>query len=236
MDTILKPIGEKIRTFRKRRGLTIQQLADALSKSKATVSKYESGDIAIDVVTLYQIAEILKVHVDQLLYTPPALKRLDHYDATPPFFKHVTKIYIYSFNGRTNQLLRGIIDISTYINANTYRAMMYLDIKDWEKYQYCQSTYSGQLQHFNLLSRFEFHNQDSDSELAVINIINGFSDAPAKWALLSTISSSPLLPCASKILLSKKHLPENDDLIEALKITKEDIRLIKAYNMFVVSS
>ncbi|MGE8018509.1 helix-turn-helix domain-containing protein [Peribacillus frigoritolerans] len=45
---------EKIRAFRKGNGMSIQQLADTIYKRKGTVSKYETGDIAIDLVTLYK--------------------------------------------------------------------------------------------------------------------------------------------------------------------------------------
>ncbi|MCB2342863.1 helix-turn-helix domain-containing protein [Clostridium estertheticum] len=45
MGIITNEIGKKIRLFRKSKGLTIQQLADLVRKSKSTVSKYENGDI-----------------------------------------------------------------------------------------------------------------------------------------------------------------------------------------------
>lgn len=71
MNTINKEVGKKIRNFRKWKGLTVQQLADRIHKSKATLSKYESGDITLDVVTLHQIADSLNIQVEQLLYIEP---------------------------------------------------------------------------------------------------------------------------------------------------------------------
>ncbi|WKL02973.1 helix-turn-helix transcriptional regulator [Paenibacillus amylolyticus] len=56
MNNINQEVGKKIRNFRKWRGLTIQQLADQIFKSKGTLSKYESGDITLDLVTLHHIA------------------------------------------------------------------------------------------------------------------------------------------------------------------------------------
>ena len=38
-------VGQRIQFFRKLKGFTQQQLADAIGKSKATVSKYEKGEI-----------------------------------------------------------------------------------------------------------------------------------------------------------------------------------------------
>ena len=116
-------IGKKIKNIRKSKNMTIQELANSINKSKSTVSKYENGDISIDIQTLYEISNALNVHVEQLLY------------------------------------IRSNID--------------------------------------------NIHNN---------NIVN-----------------------ALKMLFSKKPLEENTDLVKKLKISKEDIKLMKLYNMFTVT-
>lgn len=68
MSLISQEIGKKIRLYRKRSHWTIEELAVHIYKSKATVSKYERGEIAIDIETLYDIAEALRVSIDDLLY------------------------------------------------------------------------------------------------------------------------------------------------------------------------
>ena len=45
--------------------------AAVICKSKSCVSKYENGQIAVDLPTLYDIAAALEVRVTQLLYLPP---------------------------------------------------------------------------------------------------------------------------------------------------------------------
>ncbi|WP_437438807.1 helix-turn-helix domain-containing protein, partial [Enterocloster citroniae] len=52
MNKISLHIGDRIRMYRKARGLTLQQLADMIHKSRASVSKYENGEITLDVETL----------------------------------------------------------------------------------------------------------------------------------------------------------------------------------------
>ena len=63
--------GDRIRYYRKKKQMTIDQLAAAICKSKSCVSKYENGQIAVDLPTLYDIAAALEVRVTQLLYLPP---------------------------------------------------------------------------------------------------------------------------------------------------------------------
>ena len=43
-----------------------------------------------------------------------------------------------------------------------------------------------------------------------------------------------MMPVAVKVLLSKKPLKEDGELMRMLKLTKEDIRRMKYYNMFSV--
>lgn len=68
MVNIPQEIGNKIKIYRKKKNLTLLELSEAICKSKATVSKYENGQISLDIMTLYDIARVLGIHVEQLLY------------------------------------------------------------------------------------------------------------------------------------------------------------------------
>lgn len=63
MSSINTHVGKMIRKYRKAANLTLQQLADAIHKSRATICKYENGDISMDIETLYEISQVLQVSV-----------------------------------------------------------------------------------------------------------------------------------------------------------------------------
>ena len=63
MSEINVYVGAQIRKYRKACKLTMQELADAIHKSRATVCKYENGTISIDIETLYEISQVLQVPV-----------------------------------------------------------------------------------------------------------------------------------------------------------------------------
>lgn len=86
MSEISKEIGQNIRRTRKMRKITHQQLAQAIGKSQSAISKYESGEIAVDIDTLYAIANALQVHIETLLYFP-ILPLLFHFKRMPRFFQ-----------------------------------------------------------------------------------------------------------------------------------------------------
>ena len=47
MGEISYEIGKKIRTFRKSRNMTLEELARIVCKNKSTLSKYETGEIVL---------------------------------------------------------------------------------------------------------------------------------------------------------------------------------------------
>lgn len=234
MENISQEIGLNIRRFRKMRKLTIEDLANKISKSKATISKYEKGEIILDVVSLYQIADALKINVEQLLYYSPkrSINFISPSGKKPAFFNGVSHFYSYLFDGRTNKIMRCAFDILTEeVENSKYKIIMYMNFKDYNNYQICENTYLGYMEHYDALTNILMRNQDTPMEQVTASILASFLESDTKWGLFFGISSRPMMPIAVKMLFSRKKLTENQELIEKLKISKEDIRLLKIYNM-----
>lgn len=62
-----KIIGAKIRTLRKNKRMSIQELSQQLGISQQHQSRHELGDIRLHVDTLYLIAEIFDVPINELM-------------------------------------------------------------------------------------------------------------------------------------------------------------------------
>ncbi len=112
--------------------------------------------------------------------------------------------------------------------------MMYMNFKDFNSYQNCENTYWGYMEHFDALTNIILTNQDSPMEKASVQILASYLDNDTKYGLFNGFSSRPMMPVAVKMLFSKKKLKEDQNLIQLLKISKEDIRLLKLYNMMSV--
>lgn len=67
MNKISEYVGSRIKNYRKIQGLTLQQLADKIHKSRATMNKYENGEIVLDIETLYSISEALDIEINKLM-------------------------------------------------------------------------------------------------------------------------------------------------------------------------
>src|SRR3712207_7207635 len=92
--------------YRKNLGLTLQELANQIHKSKASVSKYENGDITLDVQTLFEISQALHVPMNRLInfedekeYPAPAFINPS---GKSPFYTS-RRLYLYFYDGRRSE-------------------------------------------------------------------------------------------------------------------------------------
>lgn len=234
MSEINKQVGNHIRSFRKARKLTLDDLSSMVCKSKSTLSKYEKGEISIDIETLYDLADALQVHVEQLLYCRPTRTKISPLENRPAFFNDVSQFYSYLFDGRNNQLIRCVFDVLSKTSEGNYKIMMYMNYRDYEHYRICENTYYGYIEHYDAITNISLTNADSPMEKASLQILASYLHADVKWGLFNGFSSRPMMPIAVKMLLSKTRLKEDDKLLQQLRISKEDIRLLKLYNMMCV--
>lgn len=91
-----KHVGERIRFYRKQQKMTLESIAVKMNKSKATISKYESGSIVMDIETLYEFADVFGVPIHCLMedaYREPQMP------VQMPFSSTVLYFYIYKGSG-----------------------------------------------------------------------------------------------------------------------------------------
>lgn len=80
-------------------------------------------------------------------------------------------------------------------------------------------------------------NIDTKAPMITMFLMTAFWNTSARTTtdVLVTIATGPIImPVATKMLVSREIQKENDELINMLKISKEDIRLLKNYNMLTV--
>ena len=72
MDTCsYEAIGQRIRTLRRQKKLSQQDVADMLGKAIRTYQKYETGEIEVSIATVNQLAEILNTTSTYLMGFEP---------------------------------------------------------------------------------------------------------------------------------------------------------------------
>ena len=239
MSTISQFTGDRIRSFRKARGLTLQQLADRIHKSRATVSKYETGEITLDIETLFDIAQALDVEMSQLTDYRPARPQTATVPADnrgqSPFFR-AERLYFYFYDGRYNRLKDGVINIHREdADEEGCRATFSISAvtptgRSSEIY------YSGRVVYSDMLIRFSFVNQYNTLEEDLLYIFNPLEKRDFTEGLLCGISSADLMPCAFKCLVTLTPQEPSDELKNHLLFTPKELRRWQKLNMLVVDN
>lgn len=236
MKEISIHVGQRIRLYRKMKGLTIEVFAGMIHKSKATVSKYENGDISIDIETLFVIAEALGITVNQLIdYTSEDEAAADEESSIKRNLSK-SRYYMYFYDGRRNRIARNVIEVQDGGQENgVFDANMYAYLENFDNYYQCKLLYHGVMRRYDTFVNFNFENQNNKVERAFLYAINSFSHSGRMAGLYCGLSTQPILPACFKFILSPEILVEDDTLKAGLMVSKEDVKVLKKMNMFVVS-
>lgn len=225
MTELSKHIGSRIKLYRKQKNLSTDELAKYINKSKSTVSKYENGVIVIDIETLFDIAKVLGINVNQLIdYKQNFIQPLDEIKG---FFSN-NNFYIYFFDGRKKKITKGYMTISN----SKKDVMLYMGINSFHEYLNCDTLYYGQIEIHDIVTNLSLKNQANEIERMNLIAINPINNVTSISSLMIGISGNPFIPAAIKCVISLNILKEDDELLNFLILNKDDFKLMKKYNFF----
>lgn len=239
MNQINIHVGSRIKMYRKSRKLTLQQLADAIHKSRSSVSKYENGEISLDIQTLAEIAEILQVGISQLTDFQPQIPKpvinMPLQSGISPFFQ-ARRLYFYFYDGRYQRLKDGIIDIrESETEKGEYEAALSISAVN-PNGRSSEVYYTGKVVYSDMLIRFSFVNQYNALEEDLLYIFNPLEMRDSTDGLLCGISSTDLMPCAFKCLVTLNPKEHTDELRKRLLISRRELQRWQKLNMFIVGN
>ena len=167
MVSLAAHVGNRIRLFRKIRGLTVDHLSSRIQKSKATIYKYESGQIPIDVETLSQIADVLNVEPIYFLDCPfskeNSTSRISFFDSN--------RLYAYYYDGRIRQVVRSLLTFRPNMDdPSVYKASFFMNVVDFVKPELSRYIYSGTLFSHETASYFVLENVTLPIETLTIEL------------------------------------------------------------------
>ncbi len=243
MNELSRHIGRRIRQFRKLQGFTLQQMAEQLNKSKATMSKYETGDIILDVETLYDIANLLQVSLSQLTDYRPEAEILPGDDqdtearpevslneTSSPFFQ-ADRLFFYYYDGRYRRIKEGTIRIMR--NGTDFCPVTLSVSTDTPMGRSSEEHYTGSAFYSDMLIRFDFSNQNQPLEKNQLSLFNPYEDLGV--GLLSGISTVDQVPFACKCLVSltPQDTSLTGGLLPHLTFTRRELQRLQKLNMML---
>ncbi len=238
MSSITTHVGGRIRAFRKAQGMTLSHLAEMIHKSRASVSKYENGEIVLDIETLHDISAALHVPLSYLMdyqNAGEAERPVAEATGSSPFYQ-AERLYFYFYDGRYKRLKDGVIDVHKHKKSTDgYEAS--LSIRAVTPNGRSASTfYAGKVVYSDMLIRFSFVNQYNTLEEDLLYIFNPLELRDFTEGLLCGISSADLMPCAFKCLVTLTEQQPTQELIDRLLFTKKELRRWQKVNMLLIDN
>lgn len=220
---LYEEIGANIKKYRIMRGMSMQDLGNAINRSKAAVFKYEKGLSSIDIETLLMIADALEIGYEMLLETKERTTEQDDIDKY--FFSAFDGSYYYQYNGHQRGLILGRIEVRSKDNIT-----LYFDCDDPKDYTNCKLIYRGHGAHNGNIIYFFLHNQKHNIEYCTLSAFNPILYEDRIYGFILGLSPSPLMPIVNKCIISKRPIPTDDELIRLLTFNKEEIPSVKRAN------
>lgn len=226
-------LNEKIKMYRESRNISVTYLGKLISKSKSTISKYESGAIVPDIITLLDICNALNIQISELLPISINETRVFNYDN----IFNTSKIYFYYYT--ENHLVTSIAEIINNNNLNTPKVRFYNGVKNTNKYADKSSYYyEGELTYDRTIGYFSLKNINSQKiqyenvQISFTIPWNGKIDKTFFFIFALTPHS---IPVVKKGILSIKEISNIHDYDKYLKISKDELNKIKYNNAWILN-
>ena len=222
-------VGKNIKKYRRAYKMTLEELGAKIHKSKSTMSKYEKGIISLDMVTLEEVAEVFNISPMQLL----ASNRRE-YEKNKETGEVMDCQYMYSYDGRSKKILESVIERYNLPGKEEKGIQLFYDVKGIDVPGECKALYSGLSVRHEFIENYSLLNQSNPLEQIFICCINSLNRTDKRIGMVTGLSYKTMLPVVLKIMISSEKMKENQALVSQLKLTKEDIRISKKYNMFTI--
>lgn len=225
-------VGNNIKKYRTAYQMTLKDLSERLHKSISTVSKYEKGEIALDLPTFLEVAQIFQISPSILLsgiWSSPCDNPIKS-DAPE-------RLYMYTYSGPEKEIIQSLIEQFPPDSADSpWQVHMYNDIKDFKKPGECNGFYSGTYSKDGFIGTYILHNQVSASEHVMISCVKNLVNPKQQIGLVSGLSNYTMLPVTFKTVLSSTEITDKHLLNNLLLFSKEDFKTMKHYHYLSVQN
>ena len=214
-ESFYKTLGQKLKAGRKMKGITLTELAEAVHRSPASLSKYENGEVNIAIDSLVEICTALNMDISELL---PAT-----------YVDLIDRLYIYWYNGEEKRVKNAMIENS----HPSMKSKIYF-VTDAENSEYQSDfIYHGTVSYSDTSITFYYTNEAPPFDKVFIRMPLLFQKGRRQTGIMSCISLY-YQGITLKILISHEPLTVTDEIRNELLMTPEEIKELKRTNMLII--
>lgn len=222
---------KNLNLYRKSRGFSLEELGNRIGKTKATVSKYERGEIIPDIITTLEICNALNISLSQLF----PIKNINTKKfKINPFNTNIVYLYYYVEKHPIISVLE-IIEEEDKLFVKLYNGVKNIDnYADKSSYYY-----EGEMECYNTNGYITLNNCNSE-EILLEKVLISFNIPWSKNFELTNFFIHGITP--NSIPIIKKGImaihPINDinTILPDLILSKEDIIKIQQDNAWLLEN
>lgn len=219
--------AERLKKFRKDKGLSQENLAQAINKDTATISRFESGKLIPDAEQITLMCNELEISESELFNF--SNRPISNKESTNPFGVNTLYAYYYGYFPTSKKYGKCKFKLNILPKTN-YCAVEMVDYKTNRIYL------SGYIETDNFMAFIKLNNYKPTSPRLEctqidINIANGI-DRVMRGAWFCT--NGKYEPSCRKCFISKQDLDFTDEMLEDLKITEQEFEQQKNINIWYV--
>ena len=219
-----KDFGERIKNYRIKKGLSQENIATSLGKSKAIVSRYEKGEVLPDARDISIICEELGIY-EADLYENNTIRTMQHNKSKNPFGTDKLYVYFNAYNFRTKKFApdKYILELEQKQNICKAKFVDYHDKRIYsEGYLICNDEIV-----FVVMENYRPTSTRIDVPVIEINICNG-TDGLMLGGYFGT--NAKCEPSLRKCYVSKKNVDFTDEMFEQLKLNENEQEILSKQN------
>ncbi len=220
--------GNKLRSARLKKELSLAYVGMKIGKSSTTVGRYERGEIIPDAQVVNKLCDVLEIYNGDL-YTTSKLNVANIENSKNPFKSNKLYLYYQGFTGKRKlgkfKLVIDLIETKDYIEVK---------ISD---YKTRKTILIGYMIADNYIATIRTENYKPnyprlETNQIILNISGGTENI-VKGIMMCT--NGEYIPNIKKCLISKKDLTFSDEMLDLLKITDEEKEAIYKNDIWQVN-
>lgn len=218
-----KLFGQNLRKYRKIKELSQENIAVLLGKTKATISKYENGDLQMTAEDISKVCDELGIYSSDLF--EQEYKNANKENSKNPFKSNKLYIYFYAYDYKYKRFEKGKFILDIIERPDFIRVDYYIpgDNKVYLRgYMHTDKSVA-----FISLENYEPNNARLEHSLMEINIVNGVNGLML-GAFMGT--NGEYIPSIRKCFCSQRDVEFTDEMLEELKPTEQDLKMLNETN------